>query len=350
MSFRRVEAIAAERQGRRPEETVLQRARSALGGAASSLSVEDAIEVLASSSFPNRHRDLERVLTDPQAPSRVRMRAATALARCDREVAREILVSAVAIDDPVVLTGVMRALGMVGDLGALEAIDRVMPALSGRARDHAEFARILIAHRLGQAVPSPSRASAEKPLEPAPDCGRRVHIRPAGPSAIERCLTSMGLWPYGIEVDEQAVFQFSCDRSSGAILLNRAFTGRDALDILRARPALLGLEARRDRASGDYSVSTVLLTTPIGDAIDIVVHLTNGTRVFTGRAELRGERAHWSLRAIRRVGAFPFRASGTFADGLLNIEIAESGTRVEEHLRPKPIDVGADRSSGTVRA
>jgi len=340
MSFRRVEGITADRRGSRPEESVLQRARSALGGVGSRLSVEDAIEVVASSSFPNRHRDLERVLTDPQAPSRVRMRAATALARCDREAAREILMSAVGIDDPVVLVGVMRALGMVGELDALKAIDRVMPTLNGRGRDQAEFAHTLIAHRLGRVDASAFHAGAEKPLEPARDCGRRVHIRPARSSAVERCLTSIGSGPYGIEVDEQAVLAFSCDRSSGALLLNRASTGRGALDVLRARPAILGLEARRDNASGDYSVSAVLLTTPNGDAIDLAVHLTNGTRVFTGRAELRGGGAHWSLRAIQRPGAFPFRASGMFADGQLNIEIAESGTRVAQRLRPRPIDVG----------
>ena len=338
MSFHRMDGIAVDPRGSRPDVSLLQRARSALGGAASDLSVESAIEVVASSSFPNRHRILERVLNDSKAPSRVRMRAATALARCDGEVAREILLPAVAIDDPVVQVGVMRALGMVGGLDALAAIDGVMPRLKGRARDQAEFARTLIGHRLGRADASPSHADAGKPLEPAPDCGRHVHIRPARPGAVEQCLTSNSSRLYGIEVDDQVALEYSCDASRGAVLLNRAYTGGDALDLLRSAPAILGLEARRHNASGDYSVSAVLLTTPKGDAIAIAVHLTNGTRIFNGHAELRGRSAHWSLRAIQRPGAFPFRASGTFADGQLKIELAEAGTRVEQRLRPTPIE------------
>jgi hypothetical protein len=269
------------------------------------------------------------------------MRAAMALARCERDVARDVLQAAVKIEDQVVLVGVMRALGMVGGPEALQAIDDVIRKLDARARNQAEFARTLIAHRLGRADAHGPYAPAGNLLEPAADSGRRLHIRPARPSAVERLLTSTGSSLYGIEVDDEAVLEYSCDRASGAILLNRALTRRNAISELRARPAILGLEARRDLASGEYSVSAVILTAPSGDAVDIAVHLTNGTLLFTGRAELRDREARWTLSAIRRNGGFPFRASGTFVEGQLNIERAESGARVVQRLRPKPIDVGA---------
>src|SRR6187549_192226 len=103
MSFNRVQVLAGES---RPE-ILVPRARAALAGGTSPLSVESAIEALASSTFPNRHRDIEQVLMDRQAPRRVRMRAAMALARCDRDSASEILVSALAVDDSVVRLGVV---------------------------------------------------------------------------------------------------------------------------------------------------------------------------------------------------------------------------------------------------
>ena len=282
MSLRPADRITESQPG---GESILGRARSALAGGASPFSAAEAIEVIASSSFANRHRDLELVLTDSGAPSRVRMRAAMALARCEREVARDVLQAAVKIEDQVVLVGVMRALGMVGGSEALQAIDDVIRKLDARARNQAEFARTLIAHRLGRPDAHGPYAPAGNLLEPAADSGRRLRIRPARPSAVERLLTSTGSSLYGIEVDDEAVLEYSCDRASGAILLNRALTKRDAINELRARPAILGLEARRDLASGEYSVSAVILTAPSGDAVDIAVHLTNGTLLFTGRAE-----------------------------------------------------------------
>jgi len=336
MSLNRIVAFAPEPRENRPEESIVHRARTALMTDRSPPNVGDAIEVLASSQFPNRHRDLERVLSDVNAPSRLRMRAALALARSEREAARQILRSALDIDDAIVRNGVMRALGMVGGADELTAIERVVPSLKGRTRDLAEFARTLISHRLGRADTLPDSPLEGKLLEPGKNCGRRVHTRVARPGTVERALSSASSL-YGIEVDEQAVVEYSCERSSGAILLNRDL--RKAPELLRKRPALVGLEARRNRASGDYSVSYVILSRPVGGAIEVNVHLTNGTRVFTGRAEVRGDALSWTLRAIQRPGAFPFKASGILADGQLTVESAEAGPRVEQKLKPKPIDL-----------
>jgi len=190
MSLNRIVSFAPEPRENRPEESVVHRARTALMTDRTPPNVGDAIEVLASSQFPNRHRDLERVLTDAKAPSRLRMRAALALARSG-EAARDILRSAVDIEDAIVLNGVMRALGMVGGAEELAAIESAMPALKSRTRDLAQFARTLIAHRLGRADAIPDAPAEGKVLEPAVNCGRRVHTRVARPGVIERTLS----WP-----------------------------------------------------------------------------------------------------------------------------------------------------------
>ena len=337
MSMSREGATSAA-AGIRLDESV-QQARAALAGANSPLRVEDAIEVLASSAFPNSHRDLEKILMDAGAASRVRMRAALALGRGDRDGASEILASATDIDDPIVQLGIMRALGVAGGPQALKGIDRVVPRLSGRAREQAEFARLLIVHRHGLSDTVQPPADVIRTLEPAPDCGRRLRIRPARPHVVARGLTAIGSRPYGIELDERSIFEYSCDRS-GAILLNRALAGTDALDLIRSRPVFAGLEARRDKVSGTYSVATLILTTPRGAGVDIDAYLTNGTLVFKGRAELRDGEAQWSLSAVQRPGAFPFRASGTFFAGVLNILTAEAGARIPHKLKPAPLDIG----------
>jgi hypothetical protein len=326
----------------RHDQRIVQQARAALAGAVSPMGAEDAIEVLAASAFPNRHRDLEKILMDPEASSRTRMRAAIALGRADRAGANDILAAAVRLDDPIVQSGVLRALGMIGEPHVLKTIDHVMPGLNARARALAEFARLLIVHRHGLSDATRISHPAGKSLEPATDCGRRLQIRPARPQVVERSLTGIGSLPYGIELDERSILEYRCDRS-GAILLNRAFAGRDGLELIRSRPAIVGVEARRDKVSGRYSVATLILTTPRGDDIDIAVYLTNGTLVFKGRAELRDGEAHWKISAIERPGAFPFRASGRFVGGVLHLETADSGTRIARKLRPAALDISALR-------
>jgi hypothetical protein len=51
--------------------------------------------------------------------------------------------------DPLVLAGVLRSLGQIGDEPALRVVERALAHAEGPARPQGEFARTLIAHRLG---------------------------------------------------------------------------------------------------------------------------------------------------------------------------------------------------------
>ena len=127
----------------------LRQIRDAVRGKLEGASRADAVEQLAASDYPNKHRDLEALLDDESAPSRLRYLAAVNLARADTRVAHQILLRATTVKDPRVLAGVMRALGQIGGKTALDAINNVGPNVSSPARAQAEFAAILIAHRLG---------------------------------------------------------------------------------------------------------------------------------------------------------------------------------------------------------
>jgi len=349
MSITRSSTLSVARPGAAGAPTLepgLRDVRAAVRGAVSEPSRAAAIELLARSSYPNRHRDLEHVLEDDEAPSRLRYRAAISLPRADPVAASEILVAATRIRDRRVLAGVMRALGQVGGREALDAIERALPSTEGTARAHAEFAALLIAHRLGlDGFDAPAPAAGEL-IEMAADHGRRLHVRRAPSATAERCVTDLGSRPYGIELDADASYEFRCDRCSGAVMRNRAFTRGDALETLGRRKALFAIGALRDDSTGSYTAAAVFLTSPAADAgrVRISVHLTNGERVFAGEASVSDGAARWSLAAVKRLGAFPVRAEGTFEDGKLEIDLAASGTRILRKIAPVPFERGAARN------
>ena len=323
----------------------LRQVRAAVRGKLEGASRADAVEQLAASDYPNKHRDLEVLLDDESAPSRLRYLAAVSLARADTRAAHQILLRATTVKDPRVLAGVMRALGQIGGKTALDAINNVAPNVSGSARAQAEFAAILIAHRLGLDGYAPRAPAPADVLELPPEAGARLRIRRALTTEVERSLVSLGARPYGIELAEHPMYEFRCDRCSGMIMLNRDYTDGDALGVLRQRSAIFGIGALRNDTLRTYSVAALFLTAPsgAGDKIAISVHLTNGDRVFGGEAAISGDMARWTLHAVRRLGAFPIRAEGEFKSGHLAIGDAWSGTRIVHQARPALLDTDSVR-------
>jgi hypothetical protein len=320
----------------------LRQIRDAVRGQSSEIPRTAAIEQLLASGYPNAHEELRALLEDESAPTRIRHLAAVSLPRTDRIAAERILVRALRPTDTVILAGVLRALGQIGGREALDAIERVLPDTRGAARKHAEFAVLLITHRLGIDGHEPPRAAAPPELlEQTPGANGRIRVRNALSAEAERALLSLGARPYGIELVTEPMYEFRCDRCSGMVLLNRELTGSDALATLRKRKAIFAIGALRNRSLGTYSTAALVLTSPdaSGDAIHIAIYLTSGDLIFVGEAPVRNEVASWTLRAVRRLGAFPFRADGQFEKGQLLIRSAASGRHVVHQAAPEPIDL-----------
>jgi hypothetical protein len=319
----------------------LRQIRDAVRGRSSEIPRTAAIEQLVASGYPNAHDELRALLEDESAPTRIRHLAAVSLPRTDRIAAERILVQALRPTDTVILTGVLRALGQIGGREALDAIERVLPDTSGAARKHAEFAVLLITHRLGIDGHEPPRAAPPELLEQTPGADGRIRVRQALSAEAERTLLSLGARPYGLELATDPMYEFRCDRCSGMILLNRELTGADALATLRKRKAIFAIGALRNRSLGTYSAAALVLTSPdvSGGTIHVAIYLTSGDRIFVGEAPVRNEVATWTLRAVRRLGAFPFRADGQFEKGRLLIRSAASGRHVVHQAAPEPVDL-----------
>ena len=114
---------------------------------------------LLESDFPNKHRDFEHVLANEADAPEARHLAALHLGMIDTRAALDALIAQTAIRDEYVLTGVLKALGRIGDVSALSAIERVLKTATGTAAAQAALAAAFIAHRLnlpGHALPVPS--------------------------------------------------------------------------------------------------------------------------------------------------------------------------------------------------
>lgn len=329
-------------QRERPAALDLRAIRAAARGKHRVLPQHYALEVLAMSGFPNRHRDLEAVLTDESAAPRLRYLAALGLAHADREAAERILISASETRDARVRAGVLRSLGRIGGPASLDVIERMLPGTEGATRRHGLFAAALIAHRLGLPGHSIAAVPAGQRLELVGDAGERIRVSAPIRAESESCLVSLGQRPYNIELAEQPMYQVRCGRCTGMVLLNRDYAGPDALSLLVRRKALVAIGALRHPSFGTYSPAIVFLTNPDagGGRVQMSVHLTNGQQVFAGEMIARDDAASWMLHAVRRLGAFPIRIEGDYRSGRFGVTTAASGRRVVLQTRPRPMTRG----------
>lgn len=299
-----------------------------------------AVDLLAASGFPNAHRDLERLLGDPSEAGPLRYRAALGLGRIGTPDAAAILLTRLGESDPRVLAGVYRALGMCGGADAIGPIEGGVVEAEGYPLKQARFALRLIAHRIGAVVPYATEPIPAEFLSMSSNA-TVVRVRPAARSVGERTLVTLGNRPYGIELSERPMYATRCDRCQGIVLLNREYTLMGDVSALFKRPMILGLGALRNDSLRSHQAAVLFLSTPIDERkAALSAHLLNGELVFGGTATLAGSNAKWSLRAVKRLGAFPVSIKGQLVPGDVHIKTAVSGTRIAEKASPSRLRFG----------
>lgn len=319
-----------------PDEVSLRRLRDVVAGKETTFPRAQAMSILQGSDFPNKHRDFQTVLENEIEPEGIRYLAAMNLWRTNTPAAVEILIENTKIRNERVLSGVVKALGRIGDRAALDAVVVAQRDAAGLAAFHARFAATLISHRLGMQgneLPVPSDRDY---LELSRDAARAMDFTRASAADAEFCLRSLGADPFGIEFSEQAMYQVRCGRRVLMALFNRDFAGKDTVKKLRERKAFLGVIAARSEETRSYFVKFLLLTSPFGqsDTINILIYSDNGDPVFGGLARVERGRAEFIIRAVSRPGAFPVKIEGTFEDGRLEIKTSLSGVLVQKKRQP----------------
>jgi hypothetical protein len=324
------------------EQVTLEKLRNSILGRDNNLSPSKAMAAILKSNFPNKPRELERVLLDEEAPSNNRYMAAIYLSKISEPASLDILKSAGNIQNEKVLSGVATALGRVGDSSALELLNRFQERFHGLAASRSRFAAALISHRLGL-------RGNELPLPDEQDyltvdnrSVQQLQILEANETDAELCLRSIADENIGIEFSKSSVYQGRLSNCTWMILFNRDFSQEEAVKQLIRRKALLGVVVTQIGSEEEqkvYSIAYLLLTSPNenADAFNILLHRPKGELAFAGMAKLEDDSAQFSIRTVSRPGAIPIQIKGKFKGEKLEISEAISGSSALEKRHPTPI-------------
>jgi HEAT repeat protein len=316
-----------------------QKLRDIVRGKDRTFARSQAMAALQASDVGDKHVEFERVLANELEPSELRYKAAQYLARINTPDALKSLVKNGAVSDRETLTGVVKALGQIGDRSALPALAKVQRSATGHVQKLARFSAALIAHRSGlEEADLPVPAAKDLlglPAEKAAPIARTV----ADQEQIKLCLKTIGRQPFGIKIDETFAYQLVCANRRMMILFNRDLRKKNALNVAK-RKTFLGLVAVFYEGSKSYSVRYLLLTSPAakGKAVDILVALTNGEIVFSGEAKLVKEVYDFKINAVARPGAHSVNIKGNWTTEGISFREATSSL-VTQVARKTPVEV-----------
>ena len=324
------------------EQATLEQLRNAILGRDDDLSSSKAMVFLLQSNFPNKHRELERVLLDEEAPSNNRYLAAIYLSKISEPVSLNILKNTGNIQNEKVLSGVATALGRVGDSSALELLNRFQERSHGLAASRARFAAALISHRLGLTGNELSLPDEQDYLTVDNRSVQQLQILEANETDAELCLRSIANENIGIEFSKSSVYQGNLSNCTWMILFNRDFSQEGTVKQLIRRKAVLGAVVTQIGSEEEqkvYSIAYLLLTSPneSADGFNIMLHRPKGELAFAGMAKLEDDSARFLIRTISRPGAIPLQIKGKFKGEKLEISEAISGSSALEKRHPTPI-------------
>lgn len=286
----------------------------------------EALRLLATSRFPNRHRDLEIVLANEQEPLGLRCLAATLLGQQANDTALRILVNQAPSTTPDVLDQIVRAVGQIGDDTALEALDRIGASAPARIADQARFASVLIAYRHGLGDHTVELPERSRCLHIPQEHRLPVAVEIPHGKDLDSSLLAVAVEPYGIEFDERHASQLSFERDRWILLLNR--TVLEAFERLRRKKALLGVVVERVALDPEYVVALIILSTPAEGAREVRLHLhdLDGDLLYLGDAHVHEPRVGFSVETLARPVSIPLEIEGELTEEGLSLSSVSTTT------------------------
>jgi hypothetical protein len=293
-----------------------------------------ALLLLGRKTYPEKAKDLERLLTDEGAPPRIRNTAALELGRLGTPEAVAVLERGLKLGDDLALRGVLEALTLVpidylpASLNTL--IDRDGPV--GRA---AQRTSALIAHRLGIAGPS---------LEtPASTDTKAIEVHAADPHEVEIAIAALQKAAPGLKLLSKDASMFECDGPPSMFL--PCGDGRDLIDLRDRmhRTAEVGVVAALStREFRHWTLRyRVMIEPAAGDNVRIVVSTTKGHVVLEGSARVDGQHTTFEIRSVVGPGSLSIELTGVVDQGRVRFTAARSGLR--RRASPSPMRLDQDR-------
>jgi hypothetical protein len=279
-----------------------------------------ALALLGRKQYPEKVRDLAKVLHDEKEVPRLRMMAAQALGEVGTPAAVRALERGLEAKNGVALRGVAHALARVGakrHVAPLEALAK-RPGPVGKA---ASRSLDVLATRVGTprartVAGAALRAERAQPGAPIEVGGARAGEASAAAAAVRgRKLARAGATSFHCG-DRHVMFLFGEDTLKQGVA---ALGKRGEVGVVT--------EARTVEATGWEQRYRVLVEPGARGAFDVLVTTEDGRPVLRGRGQVRGNEATYELAAVDAPGAVPLHLSGRFDGRRLKVEQARSGTR-----------------------
>ncbi len=292
-----------------------------------------ALALLGRKNYPQKLRDLERLLLDEKEMPRLRAMAGPLLAQTGKPAAARALERGLAAKNDLALRGALQGLELAGGKTVPKALQRLRQrkGLVGRM---AGRTAALLNHRLGLKGAALTPASSSV-LRVNPKRAAAIAITPARGKRVAEAIAKLAAAAPSLRLAAAGAVALSCAGRSYLFLFHEEAL-RGGLDRLRERKALAGVVAEKEELEGNsWAVRYQLLTEPLPPAgLRLVLATSRGTPLFAGTAKIKGEAAQFSLRALDGPGAVAIDVRGRFERGRLAFDAARSDRKRRPSLTP----------------
>lgn len=292
---------------------------------------------------PTRSRLLTDVVRDTDRPSDVRAMCAVALGKRAAPSHVAALSEAVRDRDPAVVRRAAESLGRIGDAGALGVLEGVtLPR--GQAKRSVDFARSLIAYRLGLDTHRLRRPPASSILRLEPRRAGSLEVKRANRPTVHRMLADAADELVGLELSDKGAVRFTCAEDYAVVLTTRIQQYPDAAT-LRRHSAVAGVVLQRSAATGRWFLDGYLLADP-GPRATMRIFGTRPSGVITHVGELETRGGTFTVQAVDAPSTLPIEVGGSFDGAAGRLEFTslrvqtQRGRSQRQPRQPRPLAEG----------
>jgi hypothetical protein len=253
-----------------------------------------------------KHDMIHEALQDPALDPSVRVQAAQSVAQLGPDIATSELVRILeepTVEEPVAATSAT-LLGRFGEPENLDQLQRTREsATSGFLRQRAAFAETMIVHRFGLTDREVELPPAESQPPPQEVGALQFISRRPGENRRRRALKGVQQEFPRTDPREQNVYEIQCGPVLMEVVVPREMLGREGLQALARRPALVAVVAEVNEETEEFYPNLVALSRPQGqERVSLLLTRLEGEPIYTGEGSVGEQEAEFEMRSVNTAG------------------------------------------------
>jgi hypothetical protein len=290
---------------------------------------------------------LSQVIVDPTMPLELRTTAAIALGEEDVPQAEDALIAALESDKPALARRAAESLGRIGERKAYEALARRRLPSGEQPSRASEFARTLIAYRLGLDTERLKPPAAREILEPERQRAVEINFDAVRPEDFRAAAPLLKRALPRIAVDERGSLRFSCRRERLWVIVTSAVAVPAAGKRIGERSAVAAVVLKESTCPDGWYVYEYILTNPRDDRSAQVFGVRpTGEVLHYGEASLDESNAAVKLRAVNSPRVLPIVVAAEYRGREGALDIKEAVAMTVPHPEQKRPTAPRPESSG----